>query len=185
LQRHRLPLFQRLIRSILLFMGRFAVLIFKVFFLVVMGFRKLHVERVLVNNRFLLSNGLLVIHWRTRNALWITVDGKWMGSRGNQVLVLAANGERSVSIRIQGLFSSYKRKWVISSGAGLTIGEPLIICPLISLAAAKLYPVFLSDWSKSTPVEGRKLAIDVFTVEFCIPSFQTDNLYDTRLLHHS
>jgi hypothetical protein len=159
------------------------VLIFKVFFLVVAGFRKLQVERVLVNNAFLLSNGLLVIHWRIRNALWITVDGKWMGSRGSQVLVLAANAEKTVSIRIQGLFSSYKRRFVIGRLTALVVEEPPPF-PVISLAPGKLCPVFLSDWCRSTPTVGRKLAIDVPPVEFNIPSFQTENRYDTRLLHY-
>jgi hypothetical protein len=64
------------------------------------------------------------------------------------------------------------------------VGEPSPY-PAVSLAPDKLSPVFLSDWSRSTPVVGRKLTIDVMPVEFYIPTFQTDNLYDTRLLHHS
>lgn len=185
MQLYRLLLFPQRIKSCLLFLGRLAVVIFKTFFLTVTGFRRLKVERVIVNNAFLLSNGLLVIHYQVKNALWVLVNGKWMGSRGNQTLIAAADGTPAVSIRIQGLFSSYKRKWVIGPLAGLTMGEPLMTYPLISLAAEKLCPVFLSDWSRSTPVEIRELTIDVSPVEFIIPSFQTENHYDTRLLHYS
>jgi hypothetical protein len=140
---------------------------------------------MLISNMFLLSNGLLVIHWRVKNALWVHVNGKWFGGRGNQTLVVVDDGTAVVSIRVQGLFSSYKRRWVISPLAGLTVREPRISYFFKSLAAEKLCPVFLSDWSRSNPVEGRKLAIEVSPVEFIIPSFQTENLYDTRLLHNS
>lgn len=173
-----------MIKNTPLFLGRSAVLIFKVLFLVVTGFRKLQVERVLVNNVFLLSNGLLVIHWRTKNALWITVGGKWMGSRGNQVLFLAADAEKTVSIRIQGLFSSYKRRFVIGHLTSLATGEPPPY-RVVSLASDRLCPVFLSDWGQYTPVVSRKLAIYVSPVAFILPPFQTDNRYDKRLLHYS
>jgi hypothetical protein len=166
-------------------MARLAVITLKAIFLMVTGLRKLKVESVLISNMFLLSKGLLVIHWRVKNALWVHVNGKWLGGQGNQTLIVVADETPVVSIRVQGLFSSYKRRWVISPQARLTVGEPRMSDLFKSLSAEKLCPVFLSDWSRSALVEGQKLAIEVSPVEFIIPSFQTENLYDTRLLHHS
>jgi hypothetical protein len=188
LQLYRLLFFSHRIKSCLLFTRGLAIVIFKALLLMVKGFRKLKVERVNTNNAFLLQNGLLLIHWRVRNALWVRVNGKWMGSCENQVLVLRADGRRTVTIRIQGLFSSYRKKFDICPQAGLAVVQLRLPNWTLSVDGKTLQPVFSPILHSSIGFTGGSflpvfppVAITIPT----IPTIQTENQYETRLLHNS
>src|SRR5262249_12888257 len=133
LQRRPPLMLQRFVRSSVLSLGRLVVLVFKVFSIVLMGFRALKVENVLVNNAFLLSNGFIIVHWRVKDMFWITVQGKWVGSRSRGLMVVKSDGESMISIRIQGLFSSYNRSFHLHPIASVIVGEPDLLYPKVSL----------------------------------------------------
>jgi len=184
LQHNRPLFFHRLIRIALLFAGRLSVVILRTIFLAVTGFRKLGVEGIVVNNAFLLANSMVVIHWRVKNALWIKVDGKWMGNRGNQVLVLATQGRRTVSVFVQGLFSSYKKQFDVSCDAEVVALPPRFPDWTFAVDHRGLTPVFSPA---SLVFTGRSFlpAVPLVAITIpSIPSIQTENLHETRLLHH-
>ena len=185
---HNRPLFfHRLIRSAFIFGSRLVVVILKTIFLIVTGFRKLRMERIVVNNAFLLANGMVVIHWRVKNALWIRVDGRWMGCRGNQVLVFAAEGRRTVSICVQGLCSSYRKQYDVYPKAGLVVVSPRLPDWTLSLERGRLFPDFSPTLQSSIGFSGRDFLPAIPPVAITIPSIpsiQTENQHETRLLHH-
>jgi hypothetical protein len=171
----------------LLYATRLAVLAFKIFFLIITGFRKLKVKTVAVNNAFLLANGAVMIHWRVQNALWICVDRRWMGSRGNQILVLPAQAQRTVSIHIQGLFSSYKNEFDVSALAKLAVGQPRLPEWTLSVKGSALYPVLSPALRGSIGVAMGVFRPELRPMSFVIPpipTVQTKNQYETGLLHH-
>jgi hypothetical protein len=187
LQDHRPLFFHRLIKTALLFASRLGMVMLKTIFMIVTGFPKLRVERIVVNDAFLLANGMLVIHWRVKNALWVRVDGKFMGSRENQVLVLAAKGRRMISIRVQGLFNSYRIEYHVDANVELMITPLGLPRCTISLESGRLYPVFSQILHNSIGFTGRDFLHAIPPVAITIPSIpsiQTENQHETRLLHH-
>lgn len=187
MQTHHPILPQRRIIIALLFAGRLVVLVFKTFFLIVTGFRKLKVDIVTVNNAFLLANGRAMIGWRVRNALWIRVDCRWMGSRGNQVIVLPSQARQKVVIHIQGLFSSYKKTFEVNPVARLEVGQPRLPNWRLSVKGSALYPVLSPVLRRSIGVTTGPFRPILPPMTLVIPSFptiQTKSKYETRLLHH-
>lgn len=187
MQTHRPLLFHRLIKIALPFAGRLAVLVFKTFFLIVTGFRKLKVEIVTVNNAFLLANGRVMIQWRVRNALWIQVNRRWTGSRGSQVLVLPSQARQTVSIHIQGLFSSYKKEFDVSALAKLAVRQPHLPEWTLSVKGSGLYPSLSPVLHGSIGVATGAFRLDIPLMTLAIPpipTIQTENQYETGLLHY-
>jgi len=150
----------------------------------VTGFRKLKVESVFVNNAFLLSNGLLIIHWQVKNALLISVQGKWIGSKDIQMMVYAVDSVTTVSIRIQGLFSSYKKRFVIHPLAALVVPEPPSPHVAIPPLFYKFYLVHLPNLHLFNPVVSQDFITDIPVTEVIIPPFQTENHANKRLLQN-
>lgn len=188
MQTRRPILFHRLIRNIFLAVRRSAVVVFKVSFLIVTGCRKLQVEIVSVNNAFLLANGMVIIHWRVRNALWIRVNGKWMGSRRDQVMMLPAHDLQTVTIIIQGLFSSYEKQFALCPQAKLTLAQPQLPDWIWPVNGNSFRPVFSSILHGSIGAAGVSFRPVVLPMAFILPSIppiQTENQYETGLLHHS
>jgi hypothetical protein len=160
------------------------MIILKGFFLMFTGFRKLKVDSVFVNNAFLLSNGLVIIHWQVKNALWICIQDKWIGSQQNQMMVYA-DGTTILSIRFQGLFSSYKKRFVLRPLATLIIPELPSPNTFVPPVADKIYPGFLQNLRLPNPtLKSQVFITNIPFVEVIIPPFQTENHYDKRLLHH-
>jgi hypothetical protein len=164
-----------------------AILVGKTFFLVIVGFRKLKVESVTVSNSFLLANGIVIVQWQVTNALWIRVDRRWMGSRGSQVLVLPSKPRQRLVIQIQGLFSSYKKEFDINPLAMLKVRRPRLPEWTFKIKDSRLRPVF-------SPKLRHSLSVTIGTIRPIlppmplgippIPTIQTDNKYETRVLHH-
>ena len=188
MQAHRPLLFHRQLRIVMLFAGRLALLVFKTFFLIITGVRKLKVEKITVNSDFLLANGRVMIQWRVRNALWIRVDRKWMGGRGNQVLVLTPQARQTVVIQIQGLFSSYEKRFDINPLARIMVRQPCLPEWKLSIKGSGLYPVLSPDLHRSIGVAIRPFRPILPPMPLAIPpilTIQTENQYEKRLLHHS
>jgi hypothetical protein len=185
LRPHPEPLFVRLIRGFLIFLQRWVIFICKAIFLVVTGFRRLRIDRITVNQAFLLTNGLLMLHWQVRHALCIHVNGKWVGCRDNQVLLYPAKSTVGLDIRIWGLFSRYKNRFAIDPLATLAVGKVYIANSLVSGVSVRVLPVFFEDlYPPGLSATGR-LVTNVAPLELIIPPFQTDNDYDKRLLHNA
>jgi hypothetical protein len=187
LQGHREFLLHRLLRAALLLTGRVLVLTFKAFFLLVTGCRKLRVDCVVVNNAFLLANGKVMIHWRVKNALWIRVDGKWMGSRGNQVLVLSSDRWRTVTVSIQGFFGRYNKKFEIFPWARLAVAPPCLPDCTFSMVGNRLRPAFSPILRDSIGFSTATFLLVLPPVAFVvpvIPTLQTEIENETRLLRH-
>lgn len=183
MQRHQIFLFPRVIQHCHVFLGRLVVLIFKVLFLVVTGFRRLKVERAVVNSAFLLSKGFVVVHWQARNVLWVRVQGRWVGGRSSQVLMLkAAEMPFVISIHIQGLFSYYRRRFVVHPLAALKVEEPMMFLPEISGVPDSLCPVFTDAFSWRDVSGNQDFTLDVCRIEIHLPIFQTETIYEPKLL---
>lgn len=188
LQAHRPFLLHRLTRIVWIFLSRLVILVLKILFLIVTGFRRLKVDTVTVNNAFLLANGVVTIQWRVRNALWIRVDRKWMGGRGNQVLVLTPQARQTVVIQIQGLFSSYEKRFDINPLARIMVRQPCLPEWKLSIKGSGLYPVLSPDLHRSIGIAIRPFRPILPPMPLAIPpilTIQTENQYEKRLLHHS
>jgi hypothetical protein len=140
----------------------------KALFLVVSGLKKLKVESVTVNHTFLFSNGLLMVHWQVKNALWIRVQGKWVGCQDNHVLMYPADPATTLSICIRGLFGRYRKSFD----------------PLVSRVSALVYSTLIVDLHPVHLVGIGEVVPKLPRVEILIPPCQTDHDYDKRLLHH-
>jgi len=180
-------LLHRLVRIAWRLASQLMVLAFKTFFLVITGCRKLKVEVVTVNHAFLLANSMIMIQWRVQNALWIRVDRRWMGCRGSQVFVLPSQAQKTVTIRIQGLYSSYKKEFHINPLARLMVRQPRLPEWTLSVKGSGLNPVLSPVLRGSIGVAIGSFRPALPPVALAIPpipTIQTENQYETRLLHH-
>jgi hypothetical protein len=174
-----------LLSAVLVFLGRLAMILARAFWLAVTGLRRLRVDSVFVNNAFMLSNGLVIIHWRVKNALWISIQGKWTSSRQERLLVYPAGGETSLFIRIQGLLSCYKRTYLLCPLTTLAVPEPSAINLPVLVADNKVIPVPTFILGSPDSIRGVRLTANVHSIDITIPLFQTENDEDKRLLHYS
>jgi hypothetical protein len=156
----------------------------KALFLVVSGLKKLKVESVTVNHTFLFSNGLLMVHWQVKNALWIRVQGKWVGCQDNHVLMYPADPATTLSICIRGLFGRYRKSFIVHPHAALAVPASPIFDPLVSRVSALVYSTLIVDLHPVHLVGIGEVVPKLPRVEILIPPYQTDHDYDKRLLHH-
>jgi len=178
----RSNILRRRLKRWLIYAGWAVIVVAKAFFLLVTGCRKLKLEKVMVNDAFLLSNGLLVLQWKAKRLLWVIVQDKWVGGRGNQIMLFTPGAETLLSIRLRGLFSSYTRCFSIVPVAALEVGTPSVPEFAVRLAANQFYPVVSTGLMRITAVVGRSIAPYFAPMEFNIPSIQIDNHDDKRLL---
>jgi hypothetical protein len=173
------------VRTVLQFLVRLASILTRAFWLAVTGLRGLRVDSVFVNNAFMLSNGLVIIHWQVKNALWISIQGKCTSSRQEQILVYPAKSERSLSIRIQGLYSCYKRSFLLCPLARLAVPEPSAINLPVPVTGDKVIPVPKFILRPPDPIQKVRFTVNVHSIDIILPPFQTENDEDKRLLRYT
>lgn len=185
LKHRRTPEFFGLIKASLRLLKRLTLVFLRVLLVIITGFRKLKVDSIFVNNEFLLSNGLVIIHWKAKNVLWISVQGKWIGGQRERVLVYSTKDETTLSIHIQGLFSNYKESFILSPLATLAVpGPPPIRMPAPAVSN-KIIPLPIPVLSPNYPIRGIEFSIKVHAFDITIPPFQTDSHEPKKLLHNS
>jgi hypothetical protein len=175
-------MFRRIVKSSFLFIRRAVVVFCKGFFLTITGFRRLKVEIICVNDVFLLSNGLLAIHWRAKNVVWVSIQRKWIGSRDSGVVVFSARGTRVLAVRVQGLLSSYKRKFIVPSLTSVGVREPSLAYPKVIVKADQLCPIFLPGAYQFDALTNWSFRAVIPPVEITVPIFQNEINNDKRLL---
>lgn len=180
-----MPLLFRLLRIGLIFLKRLAVVLARTGLLTITGLRRLRVEQLFVNKAFLLSNGLVIIYWRAKNALWISVQGRWAGCQREHMLVYPLDGGKMLSVRIQGLLSSHKEQFNLCPLASVDVPVPAMIGVPAPAISDEIGFVFSPILSGSDPVRRVGLTIYVPAIDFNIPSFQTENNEQQSLLRHA
>ena len=140
-------------------------------------------ESVAVNQAFLLSNGLLVLYWQVKNALWISLQGKWVSCQNNYMVIYPAGSTRTLSIRIQGLFGRYQRRFAIYPEGSLVAPEPLQES-LVTPVSVNILPISSPFLRQRSLIQGWAFTLAIPSTQIIIPVFQIDNNYDKRLLHH-
>lgn|GEM_PF-6483533 len=185
LKPHRIPTFFRLVKNVLQFLVRLATILGRALWLAVTGLPGLRVDSVFVNNAFMLSNGLVIIHWRVKNALWISIQGKCTSSRQERILIYTSRSETSLFIRIQGLYSCYKRRYPLRPLSSLAVPEPSAINLPVPVTDDKVLPMPTFLLGPPDPIQQVRFTVNVHSVDIIIPPFQTENDEDKRLLHYS
>lgn len=158
------------------------VVLTKILFLTVTGSWKLEVMEVTVNESFLICNALVVIHWKVKNVLWISIQGKWAGCRPNQVMVVNLVNGADLSVHIQGLFSRYHRTFSVRPTASIAVRYASLSYPQLCVRSDRLYPNLSSCLEWTCPIRALDIRLKPRSIEFNLAPFQIETEYEKRLL---
>jgi hypothetical protein len=100
-------------------------------------------------------------------------------------MIHAADTPTSISIHIQGFFSSYKKSFTLHTLATLIIPESPPLLTFTPPIDDTIYYRFLQNFKfPDLTLESQNFITNIPLVKVIIPPFQTENHYDKRLLHH-
>jgi hypothetical protein len=133
--------------------------------------RRLKISSVRVNDKYLLSNGFIIVSWDFSNCLWVTVDGKIRTTNVKGLLLPLSPKKSALHLTFHGLFEKIKVTTLIANDA--TIITDLF--SNISVRTEKLVSSFdINHVALTTPFEllpkSKDLKVELSGVEV----FQTN-----------
>lgn len=156
------------------------------------GFKGLRVDSLLINDIFLLSNGLIEVQWKVRYAWTMQINGRRLDPGKGRYSLYPADEKTVLDIHIRGLFRSYRERFVIRASGSIDpmafplpfLQRSLITGTTIVRDIGAIIPSLPSfevdDQALSAIVDPR-----VTNFHIILPPLQTPTNHDQRLLHNT
>ena len=120
------------------------------------GCKGLRVDSLLVNDVFLLSNGLIAVRWKVRYAWTMRINGKRLDPGTGHYILYPTGEETVLDIHIHGLFRNYRNRFLIRAAGNIDPGV---------FALPSLQRLLMAD---------RRVVEDIGAIIPFLPSFQVD-----------
>ena len=159
---------------------------------IVKGFRGLRVDTLMINDIFLLSNGLIEVQWKVRYAWTVRINGKQLDPRMGRYTLYSAGEETVLDIHIRGLLRNYRERFTIRATGSIDPGafplpflqRALVTDTIIVRDIGAIIPSF-----SSFEVDRQALPVmvdkTVSNFQIILPPIQTPTNHDQRLLHNT
>ncbi len=149
-------------------------------------------DSILINDTFLLSNGVIVVQWQLRHAWTIHINGKWFDPGKGYATFYPGSDITELNIRIHGLFRNFRKQFVIQPAGGIDPAafplphlKPALLTdmPFIAIPVSAMIkiPSFKADIRALAVVPGTRITdFNIF-----LPPIQIPSNHDQRLLHNT
>jgi len=156
------------------------------------GFKGLRVDSLLINDVFLLSNGLIEVRWKVRYAWAVQINGVWLDPGTGYYTLYPAGEETVLDIHIRGLFRNFRKRFTVRAVGSINSGAlplPLLEGPLMASnmvlqnigIITPSFPLFKVHDQVLAPMAVMKIV----NFQIILPPLQTPTNHDQRLLHNT
>ncbi|HVU57185.1 MAG TPA: hypothetical protein VHD83_19120 [Puia sp.] len=156
------------------------------------GFKGLRVDSLLINDVFLLSNGLIQVRWKVRYAWTMRINGARLDPGKGFYALYPTDEEAMLDIRIRGLFRNFRRQFTVRAAGSISPGAfplPLLQKPLLAgnMAIRDIGTItpFITPFKVNDQALAPMVDMKIANFQIILPPLQTPTNHDQRLLRNA
>lgn len=167
-------------------------IVWRILLIILKGFKGLRVDSLLVNDVFLLSNGLIEVQWKVRYAWTMRINRKQLDPEKRSYILYPAGDETVLDVLIRGLFRSYRSRFTIHVAGSINpeafplpfLQKPLLTDTMIVADIGVIIPS-LPPFEVDNQALSANIKMKVTNFHIILPPLQTPTNHEQRLLHNT